>query len=426
MRTCIVSLVVFFVAVSGSLFAAGSSETNMAADDPTSLNGQLTFQHSVEGWHMAYFEPSFEAFASLYPGITVESIEIADGGYEQLAQRVLLGAAARDIPDVAQTGFSFLETLSGSGRAIPLDGFFESDSAYDPDELLPAMRSLGMVGDETYLIPLGVSTPVVYINEAVFEAAGLDPDTPIATWEDVQEASEAMQAAGFFGVYYAWEITGNWIFQTLLENADARMATEQDQIAFDSDEAIEAMQFVQDLVTDGLMPRVSDAVPMFLQGQLGMLISSSAGLETIRSLASFPFRLAPIPTKDGAEPRLPAGGSGVMMFAPEGQERQMAWEFVKFLSSAQVASFVGRNSGYLPANQSVLEELRADFESDADRSLLLEQAPNVVPWHSWPGGRGAEISARINQAEEDIIIGGADVAETLRSAARDVEELLRR
>jgi multiple sugar transport system substrate-binding protein len=426
MRVSIFPFVVFFVAVLGSVFPSGRSEESTAAEDPTSLNGQVTFQHSVEGWHMAYLAPAFETFGSMYPAIDIESIEIADGGYEQLAQRVLLGAAARDIPDVAQTGFSFLETMSGSGRAVPLDGFFASDSTYDPDELLPAMRSLGTIGNETYLIPLGVSTPVVYINEAVFEAAGLDPDSPISTWSDVREASAAMQSAGYFGVYYAWEITGNWIFQTLLENAGARMATEQGEIAFDSDEAIEAMQFVQDLVSDELMPRVSDAVPMFLQGQLGMLISSSAGLETIRSLASFPFRLAPIPTKNGSEPRLPAGGSGVMLFAPEGEQRQMAWEFVKFLSSAQVADFVGRNSGYLPANQSVLEELRTGFSSDNDRALLLEQAPNVVPWHSWPGGRGAEISARINQAEEDIIIGGADVAETLRSAAQDVEQLLQR
>ncbi len=409
-----------------AVFAGGqteSSETAGPAADPASLSGEIVFQHAADPWHISYFEPIFEAFAARYPQLAIESVELAGGGYEQLAQRVLLSSAAGDIPDAAQVGFSFLDTLAGSGRAVALDPYMQADATFDAQGMLPAMADLGVSDGQTYMIPLAMSTPVVYVNEAAFEAAGLDPNMPIRTWNDLVAASEALKATGVFGVYFAWEITGNWIFQTLLENAGARMATAGNPVAFAGDEAVEAISFVQNLVEDELMPRVSDGVPLFLGEQLGMLVSSSAGLEVIRSMASFPFRLIPVPTQDGSQPRLPAGGAGVMMFAPEGR-RQATWEFLKFLAGDEASGFVGRNSGYLPANQRVLEELRSESVADQNRLLLLDQAPSVVPWHSWPGGRGAEISNRIHEATEAIIIGGADVGRTLTDAATEVEALL--
>ena len=424
-RTTIAGLLLSFGL--SAAFAGGQSESTQAtgpATDPTSLSGEIVFQHAADPWHIAYFEPIFEAFEASYPELNLELVELAGGGYEQLAQRVLLSSAAGDIPDAAQVGFSFLDTLARSGRAVALDPYMQADPMYDTEGMLPAMANLGVSDGQTYMVPLAMSTPVVYVNDDAFVAAGLDPDMPLRTWDDLVAASEALKATGVFGVYFAWEITGNWIFQTLLENAGARMATADNPVAFAGDDAVEAISFVQDLVEEELMPRVSDGVPLFLGGQLGMLVSSSAGLEVIRSMASFPFRLIPVPTQNGSQPRLPAGGAGVMMFAPEGPRRQATWEFLKFLAGDTASGFVGRNSGYLPANQRVLDELRAESAGDTNRLLLLDQAPSVVPWHSWPGGRGAEISNRINEATEAIIIGGADVGQTLSEAAREVEALL--
>ncbi len=421
-KRIVLCIAVITAAVGSAAWAVGQPEAVNLDQYP--LEGEITFAHSVSGWHRAYFTPIFEAFEAEYPGIDVVSIEMADGGYEALTQSVLLGAAAGDIPDVSQVGFSFLRTLAESGRGVVLDPYMDADDGFSKDVLLPGMRSLGVVDGDTYLIPLATSTPVMFINDALFEAAGLDPADPPQSWAEVRTASEALKAQDAFGIYYSWEITGNWVFQTLIENAGGTMAAADGTAAFDSPEAVAAMQYVDDLIEDELMPRVNDASALFLTGRLGMLVTSSAGLLVLGPMAQFPFRTVPVPTMDGSAPRLPAGGTGVMMFAEDLATRRVAWEFLKFLSGPTASGLVGRNSGYLPANLQVIDELKSEFGDNPSRALLFDQAAQVVPWHSWPGGRGPEIASIIAQAEEAIILGDADVEDSLQAAASEVNHLI--
>ena len=51
-----------------------------------------------------------------------------------------------------------------------------------------------------YVIPTGISSTLLVYNRAMFEEAGLDPDTPPATWEDFLVAAQA-QPNRRFGDY---------------------------------------------------------------------------------------------------------------------------------------------------------------------------------------------------------------------------------
>ena len=45
-----------------------------------------------------------------------------------------------------------------------------------------------------YALPTSRSTPVLYYNKDRFTAAGLDPDKPPRTWEEVRDMSEALSS----------------------------------------------------------------------------------------------------------------------------------------------------------------------------------------------------------------------------------------
>ena len=66
--------------------------------------------------------------------------------------------------------------------------------------------------------PFNSSTPILYYNKDVFEAAGLDPETPPQTWPEVGEMLQQVidSGASSCGFTTAWQ---SWIH---LENFSAR------------------------------------------------------------------------------------------------------------------------------------------------------------------------------------------------------------
>lgn len=387
---------------------------------------RLTFVRLTSAAHDAYLNPIIAEFEKAHPGIAIEAINVPTGGYEAIAQRALLAAAAGNAPDVVQVGYHLTRTFVESGRAVPLDTLMRADRAFRDDNLLPAMLDLGKVDGRYYLVPVGTSTPAMYINEEAFQRAGLDPRTPPRTWAEARAAAEKLRAAGYEGVLWGWSITGNWIFQTMLEQAGGRMASDDGYtVMFNREAGVRVAEYLADLAANKLMPVTDQTVQLFSSGRLGMLIDSSFQRVNLPRASRFPVRLAPIPTPDGRPGRLPAGGNGIMVMSQDVTRLQAAWRFARFVTEPPVSRIVGENSGYTPANQSVLAALRRQYANDANYQVTIADAARVVPWHSWPGPNGTRISQIIRDAQHAILLGRQPPKPALDAAAAQVQALLR-
>lgn len=151
----------------------------------------ISFARLSSQAHNAYLDPIIAAFEEANPDVRVVNVESAGDGYEGLAQTALLGLAAGSPPDLVQVGFTLLPTLVASGGPLALDPFMD-DSGFDRSSLMPGMLELGELDGSHYIMPIGVSTPVMYYNLDLFRAAGLDPDKPPTTWEEAREAAQAL------------------------------------------------------------------------------------------------------------------------------------------------------------------------------------------------------------------------------------------
>ncbi|MDQ7841350.1 MAG: ABC transporter substrate-binding protein [bacterium] len=387
----------------------------------------LTFVRLSTAAHNAYLDPLIAAFEKAHPTFKIESINVAAGGYEAIAQRALLGAAGGTAPDLVQVGYHLTRTFVESGRAVGLDIFMKADKAFRDDNLLPAMLSLGRVDGKYYLVPIGTSTPVMYINEEAFQKAGLDPKSTPKTWAETRAAAERLKAAGYEGVLWGWSITGNWIFQTMLEQAGGRMASDDGYTAtFNREPGVRVAEYFADLSSNKLMPVTDQTVQLFSSGRLGMLVDSSFQRVNLPKASNFPVRMATIPTPDGRPGRLPAGGNGIMILSQDVSRLQAAWRFARYLTEPEVNRIIGENSGYTPANQSVLVALRKQYAKDANYQVVLADGERVVPWHSWPGQNGTQISQIIRDAQHAILLGRRAPKAALDEAAVQVQALLRR
>jgi multiple sugar transport system substrate-binding protein len=393
--------------------------------------GQVTtisFARLVSQAHNAYLDPLIAEFERANPDIRVVAVESAGDGYEGLAQTALLGLAAGRPPDVVQTGFTFLDTLVSSDGPVALDAFMDADAEFDASEMVPAMLSLGQLGGATYIIPIGVSTPIMYYNVDLFRAVGLDPDSPPSTWQEAADAARVLVAGGYEGILWGWSITGNWIFQTMLENAGGRLGASTPggyRVAFADDAGLEVLTSLRELTSTGLMPVTEDLVQTFTSGRLGMLVDSSfQRVNTPRGTAA-EVRLAAIPTPTGGPAISPAGGNGVMMFARDPAQQAAAWRFLRFLTGPDASRIVAENSGYTPPNAAAIVELKAANADDPNYQIVLNQADNVVPWHAWPGANGPRIVQIIKDMQQAVMLGRVEPGRALQDAADEVGRLVR-
>ncbi len=386
---------------------------------------KLVFYRLSAASHDTYLLPLIEAFQQENPDIVVESVLVTSGGYEALASKVLLACAAGTPPDFAMAGYSLIKTMVESGNSIGLDPFMNKDADFDAKSLFPAMLNLGKVDGKQYLIPLGTSTPVMLINRDLFKKVGLNADNPPKSWAEAEAASKILKDAGYMGSLWGWSITGNWIFQTLVENSGGKLANASaSTLMFNQEPGLKTMTYLQDQVKKGYMPVTDQTLATFADGKLGMLIDSSFQRVNTPSMVSFPVVFAPIPTPTGSLPLVPAGGNGVMMFAQDPQKQEAAWKFIKFLTKERASLIIGEKSGYTPANEKVIATLKAKYANDKNFTITLDQAARVTPWYSWPGENGGKINKVLRDMQESILLQKITPKAGLDKAAEEIKALL--
>ncbi len=380
-------------------------------------------------YHNSYWDEIIPAFEAENPGITVETIPVIEGAYEGLAQGVLLNVAAGDAPDLGQSGYSYIRTLIEQGGAVPLNSFMDQDPDFSMDGMFPAMMDLGRISDTYYAVPVALSTPVLYVNKELAESAGISMDDLPTTWEEAKEAAQTCVDAGYQGITWDWTITGNWILQAMVENAGGQFGVETNSgydVTLDEEAGLETLTYLAELADAGLMPTTEDVPANFIAGETCFNVDTTSRYRfVLEDVNDFTIVLAPMPTLDGSTPEVPAGGNGLIMFTQDPERQEAAWRFMNFVMQEFSNDVIAANTGYTVANIAVAEEQRGDFSDDPNYTIILDQAPNVIPWHSWPGRNTTRIAELLKDAQQAVILGRQTPEEALQASVRQIERLIR-
>lgn len=393
---------------------------------------------TIEYWHInsATFgaqavNQAIETFHREHPNIRVVE-RFQPGSYGGLLNNLQAAIAAGNPPAVAQIGYNFRLFGFTELPHKPISEFATEDPGYRAfiDGFIPGMLDLGTDSAGTIrAIPFAISVPLLYYNADIFLRAGLDPDNPPGTWDEVRAAARQIrQRTGQFGIGIQVSNSNNWVPQSLIESNGGYILDPAGRIAVDSNEAIEAFRMWQDLaVRDGSLPVITDAEneQAFLGGRLGMYIRTSASLATYERQAAFDIRTAPFPTFGSKTRRVAAGGNALFIFAQDPAQQRAGYEFIKFLVSREGQTIWVRDTGYLPVvdGTDTPQYLQPFFRDNPLIQAALDQAPNTVAWTPLPGARGFEAEQALIEARE-AILAGAPVEATLRRAAQTMRQLL--
>ncbi|MCB7137133.1 ABC transporter substrate-binding protein [Cellulosimicrobium marinum] len=154
------------------------------------------------------FNAQVEEFEAANPDIDVVPEE-----YEWKATTFAAQLAGGTLPDVFEIPFTDAKTLVENGQLADLDAQFrELEYA---DSFNPAIIEAGTGSDgHVYAIPAkNVYGVGLHYNRDLFESAGLDPDDPPTTWDEVREDAKAIADAnpGVAGyMQMSQNNTGGW------------------------------------------------------------------------------------------------------------------------------------------------------------------------------------------------------------------------
>ncbi|MGY3790666.1 ABC transporter substrate-binding protein [Streptomyces antibioticus] len=163
------------------LSACGSGDDGGPADASGKIEGDITFQT----WNLrANFKPYFEGviadFEKKYPGTHVKWIDQPAEGY---ADKISADAAGGTLPDVVNVSPDLVAPLAKAGLALDLD---KAAGTYRKEYLEGAWASHQVPGlSGTYAFPWYLNTGPLFYNKTLFRQAGLDPEQPPKTYDDL-------------------------------------------------------------------------------------------------------------------------------------------------------------------------------------------------------------------------------------------------
>lgn len=210
-----------------------------------------------------------------------------------------------------------------------------------------------------YGLPEGNYSMGLVYNRALFTKAGLDPDSPPTTWEQLREDAKKISALGD-GVVgygdYSKAGTGGWHFAAELNARGGDVARKGTSgrwtAAFDNPTGLQVLQQLHDMRwTDGSMGQRqllewADLLQMMGAGKLGMYLATADNIPTITEQYkgdAKDYGLAPVPAATAA-----LGGGAGYMFNPKDTPAQikagLAWLTFKYTNPDRIAVNIERTA----------------------------------------------------------------------------------
>ncbi|MDN3025628.1 sugar ABC transporter substrate-binding protein [Streptomyces sp. S.PB5] len=173
------------------LSACGSGDDDGGSTDASGkVEGDITFQTwNLRANFKDYFDGLIADFEKKYPGTRVKWIDQPAEGY---ADKISADAAGGTLPDVVNVSPDLVAPLAKAGLALDLD---KAAGQYEKEYLAGAWAGHqvpGMTG--TYAFPWYLNTGPLFYNKSLFEKAGLDPDQPPKTYDEL--FADALRIAG--------------------------------------------------------------------------------------------------------------------------------------------------------------------------------------------------------------------------------------
>ncbi|MEH7225572.1 ABC transporter substrate-binding protein [Bacillus sp. JJ1566] len=346
--------------------SSNNTDSGKSSDSKENSEQQVvTFWHSMGGAGQEALNSIVEDFNNSQEEIQVNAEY--QGTYDESLTKFNAVAGTDSAPTMIQTFEIGTMSMINSGNIKPIQELVDADG-YDMSGLEENIINYYSLDGKFYSMPFNSSTPVMYYNKDAFIAAGLDPETPPATYEEVEGAGKAIAKSNPEMKGFALQAYG-WLWEQLLANQGALLLNNDNgrsdtptEIGWTEEEGKSIFEWVKRMVDDGTFANYGtngdNMVAGFLAGDVAMFLQSSASARDVIDNAPFEVGIAFLPHPEDKEREgVVIGGASLWMIdeKPEA-ETKAAWEFMKYLQTPEVQAKWHVGTGYFAINPDAYEE----------------------------------------------------------------------
>ena len=281
-----------------------------------------------------YQKQVIDEFEKTHPNIKV-NMTFVEG-----TDKLLTSIAGGNPPDVAILDRFMVGQWAAKGALESLTPYWATDNI-SPDDYYPGVYAEAVYNGEVYAMPWGTDDRAMYYNKTMMKEAGLDPEKPPTTIQELDQMAERMfkksndgkyEQVGFIpwynqGFFYtqAWNWGGNW-------EKDGELTPNDPQNV----KALEWMVSYAKKYDMSLLAQFGDMMGQtgmnaFWTGKVGFIFDGNWILNDLKNIEpTFEWGVAPMPSAEGYPHATWSGGHSFIM--PKGAKHpKEAWELLKYI-----------------------------------------------------------------------------------------------
>ncbi len=443
-----------------AMAAATATPAAAAASTPTAVptvpqaagSTKITFWYGLTGANGAAVQGVINKYNSSQTKYYVEGIQ--QPNYDDTINKLNASLAGGSLPNIVQIYDIGTQRMIDTKRIIPVQTFLDKENSTLKQDIEPAVASYFTVNGTLYSMPFNSSAPVLYYDKTAFKEAGLDPEKPPTTYDEVmadaqkltkKDASGNVTRVGIEFTLYGWILEQELATQGALyakpDNGRNGRAT---SLVFNEQEGQNWLGFLKQLQDAGVGKSVGRASGTtngttmgadFSKGSAAMALESIAVLRSWSAQAKtagngVDVGVGYLPKPAGAPGGVIIGGASLWITDQGSADQQAAaWDFIKFATQPEQQAYFASSTGYYPMNvkaydQPLMKDAMAKYPQFQIAVNELHDTKASPATAGAVFGTFAGTRVTVEGAMEDVMLGKSQVKDALDAAASDANAKL--
>ncbi|HNY11922.1 MAG TPA: extracellular solute-binding protein [Candidatus Wallbacteria bacterium] len=398
----------------------------LALSSPAMAGGKTEITVWAMGSEGKLIRAMADEFEKLNPEISVVTQAIPwNGAHEKLITSVIGNIP----PDISQMGTTWMSEFHSMNALERLDGYIAPKGSQGPLPFFEGSLASIKFPDGIYGLPWYVDTRVVFYRKDIIKEAGYE--TFPATWDEMfimlKKIMELKKSRNETGYAINLPAGGGLDFLPFLFSAGSELLDKDMKIsAIRSKESAAAFEFYKKIFTNGLAPLETakdvDIFNAFDTGFYPIFISGPWMISEIdRSKPNLNGKWATAKFPSNRSSTSFIGGCNLVIFK-ESRNKQAAYKFLEFMSSAENQAKWYKISKDLPANPAAWadESIKSNIHLNTFYEQLksVKAPPGVAEWE--------QILSFISEVIEKAVYEKKTVDESLLELESKINDVMRK
>ena len=176
------------------------------------------------------------------------TISVVEQPASHMADQLSLALSSSEAPDIVSLDCTKVPYFASIGAFADISDKY--DALEYKDTFSEGMIKSGQLDGKTYALPFAPDVSVLLYNKDHYEEAGLDPETPPTTWDELIDYSQKLTNDAHYGYVYAGADAGSHMFTFMpyvWNNGGEVLSEDGTACLLNTENAIEALSMFNDL-----------------------------------------------------------------------------------------------------------------------------------------------------------------------------------